>query len=545
MTDAWLKAITTAELEQRGHAVVRAAGKQIALFSTPEGIFACNNRCPHEGYPLSEGTLDEGCQLTCNWHNWKFDLRTGDNLYGGDRLRVYPTQRRNGAIWIDMTEPPFEERRDAIMRNLREAVDDNDYTRMAREVARLVRAGGDAIAAVAAAVAWSHERLEFGMTHAYAGGTDWLALHDRYGDDRHGHDRHGHDRRGHGRHGDGHEFALICLVETIGHIADDVLRQPDFPYGGEAWALDEDDFVAAVEAEDEAAAIAMTRGALADGGGFAGMERGLTRAALQHYNDFGHSLIYTVKAGQLIDRLGPDSALPVLLALVRSLVFANRDDLVPEFRHYGPALAAWGDGAATPPAADAYRGQNVRHALALTVGHSGAPAEAIYDALLAANAANLLTYNTGYQERFDGPVADNVGWLSFTHGITFANAVRRQCTKFPALWPAGLLQMACFSGRNAPYTDAATDAGAWRVDDAVAFFAGAYERLFDHGRDEFIESVHIVKTLMAAEAELAAASAATAAAMLAGVNRFLNSPLKRRHVRRAARQALAFVARDD
>ena len=96
--------------------------------------------------------------------------------------------------------------------------------------------------------------------------------------------------------------------------------------------------------------------------------------------------------------------------------------------------------------------------------------------------------------------------------------MRRQCTKFPALWPAGLLQMACFSGRNAPYTDAATDAGAWRVDDAVAFFAGAYERLFDHGRDEFIESVHIVKTLMAAEAELAAASAATAAAMLAGVN---------------------------
>ena len=49
MTDAWIKAITTAELEQRGHAVVRAAGKQIALFTTPEGIFACNNRCPARG----------------------------------------------------------------------------------------------------------------------------------------------------------------------------------------------------------------------------------------------------------------------------------------------------------------------------------------------------------------------------------------------------------------------------------------------------------------------------------------------------------------
>ena len=192
--------------------------------------------------------------------------------------------------------------------------------------------------------------------------------------------------------------------------------------------------------------------------------------------------------------------------------------------------------------AETYRGANVRRALALTVAHSNAPPAALYDALLAANADNLLRYDSGYQERFDGPIADNVGWLSFTHGITFANAVRRQCAKFPALWPAGLLQMACFSGRNAPYTD---DAGAndrWRVDDADGFFADAFEALLDHGRTEFIESVHIVKTLMAAEAEVAAASTATGGVVCAAVNRFLNSPIKRRHPRRTARQAMAFVA---
>ncbi|MFL5239337.1 MAG: Rieske (2Fe-2S) protein, partial [Rhizomicrobium sp.] len=31
-------------------------------------MFAIANRCPHEGYPLSEGTLSPGCLLTCNWH---------------------------------------------------------------------------------------------------------------------------------------------------------------------------------------------------------------------------------------------------------------------------------------------------------------------------------------------------------------------------------------------------------------------------------------------------------------------------------------------
>ena len=324
MSEGWIRAITTAALVQRGHAVVRDAGRQIVLFHTRHGIFACNNRCPHEGYPLSEGSLDEACKLTCNWHNWKFDLRTGENQYGGDRLRVYPTEQRNGDVWIDVTEPSDEQKYAAIMASLRDASDDNAYARMAREIARLIAVGGDPVAIVAAAIGWSHDRLEFGMTHAYAGAADWLALRERRLDDP--------------------EAALICLLEAIAHMADDVLRRPRHPYAGDTCRFDEDGFVTAVEGEDEAAALAMTRGAMADGLGFADMERALTRAALLHYADFGHSLIYTTKAGDLIARLGPSGAEPVLLALVRSLVFANREDLVPEFRHYAPALAAWGGG---------------------------------------------------------------------------------------------------------------------------------------------------------------------------------------------------------
>ncbi|GIT48908.1 MAG: hypothetical protein Ct9H300mP14_08360 [Gammaproteobacteria bacterium] len=72
----------------------RFEGRQIVLFATSQGIYACNNRCPHEGYPLREGVLDEQCRLTCNWHNWKFDLQTGANQRGGDKLRVYPVEVR-------------------------------------------------------------------------------------------------------------------------------------------------------------------------------------------------------------------------------------------------------------------------------------------------------------------------------------------------------------------------------------------------------------------------------------------------------------------
>mgnify|MGYP002037594384 FL=1 len=49
--------------------LVKHGDKQVALFHSPKGVYACNNRCPHEGYPLSQGTLAEGCVPTCNWHN--------------------------------------------------------------------------------------------------------------------------------------------------------------------------------------------------------------------------------------------------------------------------------------------------------------------------------------------------------------------------------------------------------------------------------------------------------------------------------------------
>ncbi|MFC1681609.1 Rieske (2Fe-2S) protein [Pseudomonadota bacterium] len=84
--DNWHRATTLEELERAGRKLFRKDGRQIALFHTKQGLFACNNRCPHEGYPLKEGSVDRSCVLTCNWHNWKFNLATGENLYGGDRL---------------------------------------------------------------------------------------------------------------------------------------------------------------------------------------------------------------------------------------------------------------------------------------------------------------------------------------------------------------------------------------------------------------------------------------------------------------------------
>lgn len=53
-----------------------AGGRMIALYHTPDGFFATDNTCPHRGGPLAEGDLI-GNEITCPWHLWGFDIRTG------------------------------------------------------------------------------------------------------------------------------------------------------------------------------------------------------------------------------------------------------------------------------------------------------------------------------------------------------------------------------------------------------------------------------------------------------------------------------------
>ena len=58
MPDTWERATTLSKLDDGRCKIFRTSGKQIVLFRRGDTIYACNNRCPHEGYPLSEGDLD-------------------------------------------------------------------------------------------------------------------------------------------------------------------------------------------------------------------------------------------------------------------------------------------------------------------------------------------------------------------------------------------------------------------------------------------------------------------------------------------------------
>src|SRR5580704_13124788 len=161
----WTRAVELDRLQPSGRVAVKVQGKHIALFLLAGDILACNNRCPHEGYPLVEGVLDADCQLTCNWHNWKFDLKTGATIQGGDNLRIYPAKVDDGAVWLDIRDPPAAERAARALRDLHHAMAEYDVARIARELARLGGAGAEPELALADAVRATHTRLRDGMTH--------------------------------------------------------------------------------------------------------------------------------------------------------------------------------------------------------------------------------------------------------------------------------------------------------------------------------------------------------------------------------------------
>src|SRR5262249_16880027 len=180
------------------------------------------------------------------------------------------------------------------------------------------------------------------------------------------------------------------------------------------------------------------RRALADGLHWADVEEAFVAVALAHYNDFGHSLIYVCKNAQLLELLGPEVGPYLLPALARHLCYTTREDLIPEFRDYAAVLAglpAPAERDEGPLDSQALFPMSTRDALTWVARHVGRHRpETLYDALLEALARNLLHFDTRYGAAFDRPVHQNVGWLDFTHGVTFANAARVVCARYPQYW---------------------------------------------------------------------------------------------------------------
>lgn len=84
---------------------VRVATTSVLLVRFDSGVRAYRDRCPHLGYPLSEGKL-EGGVITCSAHQHCFDARTGAGINPPRPCLVpVPLRVEAGRILVD-TAPP-------------------------------------------------------------------------------------------------------------------------------------------------------------------------------------------------------------------------------------------------------------------------------------------------------------------------------------------------------------------------------------------------------------------------------------------------------
>ncbi len=90
------------ELRRTGQLVGKVGDLPVVVFWDGRRAWAIEDRCPHMGFPLHRGTVDDGL-LTCHWHHARFDLSSGctfdlwaddaaalDVAIEGDEVRVAP-----------------------------------------------------------------------------------------------------------------------------------------------------------------------------------------------------------------------------------------------------------------------------------------------------------------------------------------------------------------------------------------------------------------------------------------------------------------------
>ncbi len=82
--------------------VVEAGGRAVAVFNCDGTYYAIDNTCLHRGGPLGEGELD-GTIVTCPWHGWQFDVRTGANAVNpAMKVGCYPVTVVGTSLLVEL-----------------------------------------------------------------------------------------------------------------------------------------------------------------------------------------------------------------------------------------------------------------------------------------------------------------------------------------------------------------------------------------------------------------------------------------------------------
>ncbi len=105
-TTKWYKVLEPDELGEGRVKPVTCAHTTLCLTRFEGRIAALSNKCPHQGGPLGEGSIEKG-MLRCPWHGWDFHPTTGKSPGGyDDGVPTYPVEVRDDGVYVGLRDQP-------------------------------------------------------------------------------------------------------------------------------------------------------------------------------------------------------------------------------------------------------------------------------------------------------------------------------------------------------------------------------------------------------------------------------------------------------
>ena len=102
MADEWFNVADSDAISDGSAIEVVIEGNILAIFRDGGELFAIDGMCAHQGGPLAEGTVANGC-ITCPWHGWQYELKTGIQTINRQPLqRVFPVREVDGKVQVNL-----------------------------------------------------------------------------------------------------------------------------------------------------------------------------------------------------------------------------------------------------------------------------------------------------------------------------------------------------------------------------------------------------------------------------------------------------------
>lgn len=100
----WIDALAADDLPNDDVIGVAVAGKDIAIYTIGDDVFATDNLCTHGNARLCDGFLD-GHEIECPLHQGKFDVRNGKPACepATEPLRTYPVRIEGQRVFLQLS----------------------------------------------------------------------------------------------------------------------------------------------------------------------------------------------------------------------------------------------------------------------------------------------------------------------------------------------------------------------------------------------------------------------------------------------------------